>query len=52
LSDIEEEMKHHPQFITLKVKSFAILREIIGKEQMTLELAIKDEATTVEDKDP
>jgi molybdopterin converting factor subunit 1 len=49
LSDIEEEMKHHPQFITLKVKSFAILREIIGKEQMTLELAIKDEATTVAD---
>ena len=44
-------MKHHPppQFITLKVKSFAILREIIGKEQMTLQLPLKDEATTVAD---
>jgi molybdopterin converting factor subunit 1 len=49
LSDIEEEMKHRPQFITLKVKSFAILREIIGKEQMTLQLAIKDDVTTVAD---
>jgi molybdopterin synthase sulfur carrier subunit len=48
LSDIEE-IKHHPQFITLKVKSFAILREIIGKEQMTLQLLRKDEGTTVAD---
>jgi molybdopterin converting factor subunit 1 len=48
LSDIEE-MKHHPQFITLKVKSFAILREIIGEEQMTLQLPRKDEGTTVAD---
>jgi molybdopterin synthase sulfur carrier subunit len=42
-------MKHHPQFITLKVKSFAILREIIGKERMTLKLPRKDEGTTVAD---
>ena len=48
MSDIEE-MKHHPQFITLKVKSFSILREIIGKEQRTLLLPRKDEATTVAD---
>ncbi len=48
MSDIEE-MKHHPQFITLKVKSFAILREIIGEEQMTLQLPRKDEGTTVAD---
>lgn len=41
--------QHHPQFITLKVKSFAILREIIGKEQMTLQLPRKDEGTTVAD---
>jgi len=49
LSDIEE-LKHHPaQFITLKVKSFSILREIIGKEQITLLLPRKDEVTTVAD---
>jgi sulfur-carrier protein len=48
LSDIEE-IKHHPQFITLRVKSFAILREIIGKEQITLQLPRKDEGTSVAD---
>jgi molybdopterin synthase sulfur carrier subunit len=49
LSDIEK-MKHHPpQFITLKVKSFSILREIIGKEQITLLLPRKGEAVTVAD---
>lgn len=50
LSDIKE-MKHYrpSQFVTLKVKSFSILREIIGKEQMTLLLPRKDEATTVAD---
>ena len=50
MDDIKE-MKHqqHPQFITLKVKSFAILREIIGKEQITLQLPRKDEGTTVAD---
>ena len=44
-------MKHQHllQFITLKVKSFAILREIIGKEQITLQLPRKDEGTTVAD---
>lgn len=48
-----KEMKHQKhtpqQFITLKVKSFAILREIIGKEQTTLQLPRKDEGTTVAD---
>jgi sulfur-carrier protein len=50
LDDIKE-MKHqqHPQFITLKVKSFAILRDIIGEEQMTLQLPRKQEGTTVAD---
>lgn len=48
LRDVEE-MEHHAQFITLKVKPFAILREIIGKEQMTLQLSKKDEGTTVAD---
>ena len=50
MTDIKE-MKHqyHPQFITLKVKSFAILREIIGEEQMTLQLPRKEEGTTVAD---
>jgi len=42
--------QHHPQFITLKVKSFAVLREIIGKEQITLQLpSKKDQETTVAD---
>ena len=51
MSDIIEiKHKHHPQFITLKVKSFAILREIIGREQMTLQLPRKkDKGTTVAD---
>jgi molybdopterin synthase sulfur carrier subunit len=53
LSDIKE-MKHQcdTQFITLKVKTFAILREIIGKDQVTLQLPRKkddDETTTVAD---
>ena len=50
MGDIKE-MKHqqHPQFITLKVKSFAILRDIIGEEQMTLQLPRKQEGTTVAD---
>lgn len=42
-------MEYHPRFVTLKVKSFSILREIIGKEQMTLLLPRRDEATTVAD---
>lgn len=48
MSDTEE-MKYNPTFISLKVKSFAILREIIGKEQMTLQLPRKDEGTTIAD---
>jgi molybdopterin converting factor small subunit len=41
--------QHHPQFITLKVKPFAVLREIIGKEQITLQLPRKEEGITVAD---
>ena len=41
--------QHHPQFITLKVNSFAVLREIIGKEQITLQLPRKEEGITVAD---
>lgn len=48
MSDTEG-MKYNPTFISLKVKSFAILREIIGKEQMTLQLPRKDEGTTIAD---
>jgi len=40
---------HPPQFITLKVKSFAILKDIIGTQQMTLQLPRKDKGTTVAD---
>jgi molybdopterin synthase sulfur carrier subunit len=45
----KEELEQHLQFITLKVKSFAILKEIVGKEQMTLQLPRKNEGTTVAD---
>jgi molybdopterin converting factor small subunit len=41
--------QYHPQFITLRVKSFAVLREIIGKEQITLLLPRKEEGITVAD---
>ena len=44
-----EHHHHYPQFITLKVKSFAILKDIIGTQQMTLQLPRKDEGTTVAD---
>ena len=44
-----EHHHHHPLFITLKVKSFAILKDIIGTQQMTLQLPRKDEGTTVAD---
>jgi molybdopterin converting factor small subunit len=46
-----EHQHHHPplQFITLKVKSFAILKDIIGTQQMTLQLPRKDKGTTVAD---
>lgn len=36
-------MEHHPQFITLKVKSFAILKDIIGTQQIILQLPRKQE---------
>ena len=35
-------MKYDSQVITLKVKSFSILREIIGKEQIIVQLPITD----------
>ena len=46
---MEHHHHDHPQFITLKVKSFAILKDIIGTQQMTLQLPRKDEGTTVAD---
>ena len=36
-------MKYDAQFITLKVKSFSILREIIGTEQIIVKLPRTDE---------
>lgn len=36
-------MERHPQFITLKVKSFAILKDIIGTHQIILQLPRKRE---------
>jgi molybdopterin converting factor small subunit len=56
--DEEEELEHihdhnnhhHSQYLTLKVKSFAILREIIGRHEMTLQLPRNNQgATTVAD---
>ena len=60
LSGVEEEAgeelehihhhNHHSQYVTLKVKSFAILREIIGKHEVTLQLPRNNQgATTVAD---
>lgn len=41
---------HHSRHVTLKVKSFAILREIIGRHEMTLQLPRNNQgATTVAD---
>jgi molybdopterin converting factor small subunit len=41
---------HHSQYVTLKVKSFAILREIIGRHEMILQLPRNNQgATTVAD---
>jgi len=47
-------MKYNAQVITLKVKIFSILREIIGREQIIVQLPITDEerrtrTTTVSD---
>ena len=39
-----EEIKHHQQFITLKVKSFAILKEIVGAQEMIVQMPRKDGA--------
>ena len=39
-----EEIKHHQQFITLKVKSFAILKEIVGTQEMIIQMPRKDGA--------
>jgi len=45
----DKEMGQHLQSITLNVRTFAILREIVGKGQMTLELPRQNEGTTVAD---
>jgi molybdopterin synthase sulfur carrier subunit len=44
-----EESEQHLRFITLKLKPFAILKEIVGKGQVTLQLPRKNEGTTVAD---
>jgi len=50
MSDIKEmKYQHHSKFITLKVNAFAVLREKIGKEQITLQLPRKEEGITVAD---
>jgi molybdopterin converting factor small subunit len=49
LSDVEEMNHPPPQVITLKVKPFAILKDIIGTQQMTLRLPRKNGGTTVAD---
>ena len=41
MSDLGD-MKYDAQVITLKVKSFSILREIIGREQIIVQLPIRD----------
>lgn len=40
MSDIEE-IERHQQFITLKIKLFAILKDIIGTQQITLQIPRK-----------
>lgn len=42
MNDIEG-IGHHPQFITLKIKSFASLKDIIGTQQIILQLPRKQE---------
>ena len=42
MNDIEE-TEHHSQFITLKIKSFAILKDIIGTQQIILQIPRKEE---------
>jgi len=44
-----EEIEDHSQFVTLKVKSFAILKDIIGTRQITLQVPRKQERITVAD---
>jgi molybdopterin converting factor small subunit len=43
LSDMEKIEDHNSQFITLKVKPFAILKDIIGAQQITLKIPQKQE---------
>jgi len=47
LDDLEKMERFEPQFITLRIKLFAILREIVGKEQITLQLLSEDGETSV-----
>jgi molybdopterin converting factor small subunit len=41
LTDLEG-ANYHPQSVTLKVKSYGVIREIIGKDQITLRLPRED----------
>lgn len=47
MGDFEKIEDFEPQFITLRIRLFAVLREIVGKEQMTLQLPIEDVETSV-----
>ena len=47
MDDLEKMEHFEPQFITLRIKLFAILREIVGKEQITLQLPSEDGETSV-----
>jgi molybdopterin synthase sulfur carrier subunit len=47
LNDLDKMEHFDPQFLTLRIKLFAILREIVGKEQMTLQFLRKDDETSV-----
>ena len=44
MGNVEEEIRHHRQSITLKVKSFAILKEIVGTQEMIIQMPRKDGA--------
>jgi len=44
-----EDLMHDSQFINLKVKPFAILREIIGKQELILQFPCKNGRPTLAD---
>ena len=50
LSDKDnEDFKYDSQFVNLRVKPFAILREIIGTQELILQLPNRNGGTTVAD---